>query len=558
MRRSVFLRCPIDSIRTALRLPTATLKQSITALSEHAGNADVVADALSAVTRLDQSDDDSREIALGPGRVAVVQCMQAHVNNLHVKEMCCRSIANMCLLEDLCDGSTIADSLVESNAVEMVLGTMACASQVSPKGLCWCSMALLNLVLRSVDGAMRAGRHSAEDTIATCIERVLIDATAASSVGVTTVDAALGALCRIAASGLTDDHSGLQFRFQIASYNVVDCVVASMTSRVLCPDFNQRLPILHKGWEFLRLVSNHNPNLPLVFGALYDHKALPIAVPDILEVWERCAKAGTAGGGAVNEEVEILNKTFDAALDALVDLSAPRRDVSAPAADGAASPAGGIDASPILPTEAAAYVVASLGDGNLSSAALQMLHGNFRFLSVAVKQDTTPDVIHVTTTRSTRLISLLTNLAEHDPVVASASSVALLQEILKSYVKAPLVVPNHISLVVRSLSCLWNIANRPEGVDACRDLLVPATIDDLARHIAHEKLKLQTSSLLSAPQREESANGAQSSEAEASATSVKLLDELLNVSKKLQSKFNALITEPTFAYTKHGQAPGGR
>ena len=530
-----------DALRAALRDHSATMSQSLHALSAFASEADIVKDALERVVQLDQTDDDSALIARGPGRPAILAVMQAHVNDTTVREMCCRCIANMSLLTESdtttradaaqhenksTGGDAVADKLVEANAVELVLGTMAAASRLSAKGQCWAATALLNLVMKSEDGAGRAAKQNAEETLATLIERVILDATPLLSV--IALDAALGSLCRIGSTSLPDNDKRLVFRFQVTSFAVVEAIVSSMiflsqegidgerTSDTE-EDHLSRLKraAVHKAWEALRQISSHHPNLPIVYDVISSSKAAPTLVSQCVASWRR---------GQADDD--IAHKSFDASVETMTQLTARRHDL-----DGRADATAG-EATTILPTDEAQYVVSTICDGQLASLALEMLRPSLENFSFVGDAD-----------RSGKLLSLLLNLSEHDPVVSKSECLLMLRGAIERLIEAGLPNDFRAAIVGRCLSCVWNIANSKEGAESCKAMEIPQAVDSLVSAIqAYQKRKLlDEANVLQAPSSESVSN----KKPKASG-----IEQLGHVAEKLQGKLQALITSPVYAHTK--------
>jgi hypothetical protein len=556
---------PAAAILPLLRNHTATMAQSVHALQTFAADAAVAKDSLEQIVRLDQTDEQSAAVANGPGRSAVLTAMQAHVNDASIKELCCRCIANMALITNASSSApnteagssnhqpTIADAIVEANGVEMVLGTLASVSRLSPKGVCWASAALLNLVVKSEDGASRAAAHGGEDTLATCIERVVLDAESSSSssessslfLSLTALDALVGALFRTASTSLPDNDKRLRFRFQVTSFAVLESVVAALKfvgnnfetwrrrreEKKECNDeMLESLAVccLHKLWETLRQISSHAPNLPLVYDALSAAKVGPCVVSLCLHnsSWVPVARWS-------EEADDLSEKLFVASIETVTELTSRRHDL-------AGRDNNTLDAQAILPTEAAQYVVSSLSNGELASRALELL----RSVLASAMNPSSPQLPSLRRQRemdvSTRLLSLLLNLSEHDPVVAKKEAVMILRDAIDSYVSTGLPTDSRMALAGRCLSCVWNIANTPDGVEACRAMEVPLAVDQLVKSI---------DGLLAAT----SKNTESSAEASLIKTR-KSVEKLSEVALRLQSKLAALITRPVYAHTKFEKA----
>ena len=223
-----------------------------------------------------------------------------------------------------------ADVLVEHGAVDAVLNAMSMSPRLrsTHKGACWTATALQNLVMMSRDGAQKAAARDAEEIISTFIMELCEDSleliqkfhtagkdysnaplegiNSEDGLNVTTVgdalrmryiavDAALASLVRVLATSEKDNTEGILTRFQRAPAVAVEAAMlalstpfniaaansallsggsssvasASPRSFVFELETQMRTPVLHKAWEVLKLISGHNPNLPMTFDAVH-------------------------------------------------------------------------------------------------------------------------------------------------------------------------------------------------------------------------------------------------------------------------------------------------
>ncbi|KAG5501985.1 hypothetical protein JKF63_04256 [Porcisia hertigi] len=356
-------RLVLDAPGQRASTPRASLSEILTALTEHYrdGSEAFTKAALQHVVQLDQSNEDTMHIA--DARVAapspsnhlltdkvgvepqaaaappktpphlITELLRAYPHTPEIRERCCRCIANMCQLSADAAGSTqltavstpgaalacstphLSSALVEEGAVELVLGTLAMASRLSPKGRSWAAMAMLNLTCMSHNGAARATAAGAVDRLAEFVLFLLsVESTASTAstaasirgIGEETIialDAALGALTGVLAAEAPENASGISFNYEATSYVAVDAVVrslllvsalmvrdgrndgaqaASLSSRrygtvhfANATEVQQTavvvlLPLLHKGWMALQSVCSCATNLPMVFDVIYE------------------------------------------------------------------------------------------------------------------------------------------------------------------------------------------------------------------------------------------------------------------------------------------------
>ncbi|RNF24927.1 uncharacterized protein Tco025E_02403 [Trypanosoma conorhini] len=475
----------LDAREMPLPCPTATLPETLQVLAEHpCGGAALVHAALARLLALDATDADSEAIALfqlpatGPTTVptaagsgnAAADCsaelppspssslssaphltlrlMAAHANDAVVRERCCRCIANMCQLSHFSlarpaveasgvdsDNSSagsensFADALVEQGAVELVLGTLAMSSRLSAKGLAWASLAVLNLVCLSRDGARRAARAKGESVLADVITGITHESLAAgspSSVQCSALDAMLGVLARLFTTEADDNAAGVRYRCEQAAYGTVEAVGAALAwlsesairevrgsaalrgvrdgsiggrrgGTVFFPTATPSqqaavlmfLPSLHKAWMTLKSISGCSRNLPMVYEALHmpgDGGGLRAAIDAVLLFGVELE--GLAAVGAA-EEATLQQNLLLHAMETFADLSATRKDLGnravaeaaalSEAAEGVYSLRGGAvegeggDAegiSAVFPTEAALSVSEILAEGVVSNIAV--------------------------------------------------------------------------------------------------------------------------------------------------------------------------------------------
>lgn len=211
LRRTLYWRTTLAEARKLLfdtrnharAAPITSLASVLNILHEHHKHAgeELVSATLRHLVQLDCTDDDTRLIAsarLHPSTSAstlsaeqpflVLQTMRAYPHSAHIRECCCRCIANMCQLDrsSVCASestnhtsedysmtrsssynkyddaaynasavaspsghTSLADALVRQGAVEQVLGTLSMTARLSPRGRCWATMALLNLMCLS-------------------------------------------------------------------------------------------------------------------------------------------------------------------------------------------------------------------------------------------------------------------------------------------------------------------------------------------------------------------------------------------------------------------------
>lgn len=383
--------------------PRASLPQLLAALTEHhrAGGEVFTKAVLQHVVQLDQSNEDTQHIAKARATAAaatapsappppqaspsssqgapplphlITELLRAYPHSPHLRERCCRCVANMCQLSADAIGSAVvpaasategvADALVAEGAVELVLGTLSMASRLSGKGRCWAALAMLNLTCMSHNGAARATAAGAVDTLAEFILLLLEDAPAAADAATaappirglaeeTTIalDAALGALTGVLAAEAPENARGVSFNYEATSYGAVDAVVRALlfTSALLVRDGRNDgayaaslpsrryggvhfasasatqqtavvvlLPLLHKAWMALQAVCGCATNLPMLFDVVYEaananQESMVVASPE---------EAGGDGSGG-SEEVLVMTaqteRRYVAALSSLVD-----------------------------------------------------------------------------------------------------------------------------------------------------------------------------------------------------------------------------------------------
>lgn len=371
---------------------TAALPTILNALTEHyrQGGEDFTRAALQRVVQLDQSNEDTQHVAstrvveAGSAAAAagsqpatrslVTELLRSYPHSPEIRERCCRCIANVCQLSADTEGRSVAavasgdntaaapslaDALVEEGAVELVLGTLAMANRLSPRGRCWAAMAMLNITCMSHSGAQRATKAGAVDKVAEFVLFLLDDASSPTSAstmegplrGVSeeamiALDAALGALAAVLAAEAAENSKGISFNYEAVSYVAVDAVVrallfvsallvrdgrndgaygASLPSRrygtVSFPNASPTqqtavvvlLPLLHKAWMALQAVSSCSTNLPMVFDVVYE-------AANVNQESMMVANDLVAGGS--EEVLEVTAQTerqYVAALSSLVD-----------------------------------------------------------------------------------------------------------------------------------------------------------------------------------------------------------------------------------------------
>ncbi|KPI84517.1 hypothetical protein ABL78_6427 [Leptomonas seymouri] len=395
--------------------PTATLPNVLSALTEHyrQGGEAFTRAALQRVVALDQSNEDTQHIAdtclpealaavaattlagdatQPTSRHLITELLRTYPHSAEIRERCCRCIANICQLSADTAGegtsaksssgavvksqppsddadqhshqSTLADALVEEGAVELILGTLAMANRLSPRGRCWAAMAMLNITCISRNGAARATKAGAVDCVAEYILFLLDEATSAAAAVTTAassssgplrglseetamaLDAALGVLTAVLAAEAPENSSGVSFNYETASYIAVDAVVrallfvsallvrdgrndgaysASLPARrygtVLFPSSSATqqtavvvlLPLLHKAWMALQEVSSCSTNLPMVFDVIYE-AANANQESMVVE------RAGVTGGSEeVLEMTAQTERQYIAALSTMID-----------------------------------------------------------------------------------------------------------------------------------------------------------------------------------------------------------------------------------------------
>lgn len=576
-----------------------SLTQILDVLHHHgAENKAIAARALPHLTNLDQSDADSLAVASGHGLNDILLVMSRHKDSIEIREHCCRSVANISMLsansvreqttsgsvgEGKQSSSSYADILVEGNAVEMCLGVLSEGGSLSPKGRCWASMAILNLVMLTRDGAQRCAAHDGEEILSAFLEALCSQRNALlqQSTGGSddlhhylklAANSTLGALVRLLTLEAPDNAKGIQFRYQMISSLALDAVVKAMSTFGVFPagvDSDscdaETCMIVHKCWEALQLASSYAKNLGLVYDALHDGRQVAEFIRSAQIASSRArVQALQAAGEEAGELHSVALKTYSCFIATMTELTATRHDLKDKAtstttpksADDVSQLDGDVDGGPsaVLPTESAIAVVDSIHAGMVSSYTSSYLVERITALEECmddVRQsnqragDTIPEALmrriqqHVV--EATKLMSLLTNMAETDPFVSSANGVTLMLRTLRllgvrSSLNAKLAL---LRVVGQTFSAAWNVANQNSGRESLRVLgftdAVKAIVDGAKENIA----------ALEGDSDDTRESGATADNSSA----LSMASKLVSIGEKLLEKLDATVVNPTYTHT---------
>lgn len=373
----------------------------------------------------------------------LVELMKAYPHSVEVRERCCRCLANICQLE-VCSAdmphrnsstkrNSLAETLVQGGAMELVLGTLRMMHRLSDKGRCWVALAALNLLCMSRHGAARAAAAGGEEFLTEFLLFLLENQRGGEPDPQQWIalDAALGALTGVLAAEAPENTQGISYNYEKVSYTAVDAVVrcalvasaqlvragrydgaygASLPSKRYLPcafdrasprqvqAITQLLPVLQKAWMALQLVTSHAPNLTFTFDALYEaakmnqESVAPVpsreddsAIATTM-VRGRPSVAGLSvlieaamfvlveleGDGAMTAELAQLQDAMRlSVLECLASMTDARKDLRT----SQITPVGGVAAketsvSATVPTPAAIAVMDVMASGTVSSMAL--------------------------------------------------------------------------------------------------------------------------------------------------------------------------------------------